>query len=88
MKSRAESLLLEAYRRYLTSDNHEKSKMLTNRWLGLGTEAAYRPLIEMGLARFHDDRTPPKRCMGWICLTESGVDAYRGAAHAANETQG
>jgi len=68
-------LLFEAYRRNQMFDPHEQDKPLIERWLGLGTEAAYRPAINAGLFRFHDGRIPPKRCMGWLCLTPAGVSA-------------
>ena len=77
-----ERLLFEAYRRNDMADGHERAKVVTNRWLGLGTEAAYRPAIQAGLMRWHDGRTPPVRCMGWLCLTEKGAETM--AAMAAD----
>lgn len=82
MTQRMKALLFEAYRRNeMCLDTHEHSKPMTQRWLGLGTEAAYRPVLDAGLMRFHDGRTPPKRCMGWLCLTEEGVEILK--AHEA-----
>lgn len=75
MSHRLKCLLFEAYRRNDMADEHERSKPLLKRWLGLGTEAAYREALESGLMRFHDDQKPPPRCMGWLCLTETGIDA-------------
>lgn len=66
-------LLFEAYRRNNMADHFEKTKRLSQRWLGLGTAAAYRPVIQAGLMRFYNGRTPPPRCMGWLCLTEQGI---------------
>jgi hypothetical protein len=61
MTHRVKQLLFEAYRRNEMSDSWEKEKSIRFRWLGLGTEAAYRPIIDAGLMVFHDGRTPPKR---------------------------
>lgn len=68
-------LLFEAYRRNDMADEVERSKPLTQRWLGLGTAAAYAPAIRAGLMVFHDGRTPPARCMGWLRLTQAGIEA-------------
>ena len=75
MKTSVKRLLFEAYRRNDMGDSHEKSKDLKNRWLGLGTEAAYRAGIEAGYFIFHDGRTPPRGCMGWLVLTDEGIKA-------------
>lgn len=77
MTKRIESLLFEAYRRNRMADACERLKPLTARWLGLGTEAAYRPALKAGLMVFHDGQTPPPRCMGWLCLTPAGVNAMQ-----------
>jgi hypothetical protein len=75
MNNRIKSLLFEAYRRNeMTLDDHEKSKPLSERWLGLGTAAAYRPVLDAGLMRFFDGEIPYKRSMGWLCLTELGIE--------------
>ena len=66
-------LLFEAYRRNQMADGVERSKPLTRRWLGLGTEAAYRPVLRAGLMQFHDGQIPPPRCMGWLRLTVAGA---------------
>ena len=68
-------LLFEAYRRNDMADSHEKQKDLKNSWLGLGTEAAYRPGIEAKYFIFHKGHTPPRGCMGWLTLTDKGVKA-------------
>lgn len=73
--TRVDRLLFEAYRRNAMADSHERSKSLRHRWLGLGTEAAYRPVLEAGLMVFEDGKVPPPRCMGWLCLTEDGIKA-------------
>ena len=75
--STIKGLLFEAYRRNQMADNVERSKPLTRRWLGLGTEAAYRPALRAGLMQFHDGEIPPPRCMGWLCLTTAGVAALK-----------
>jgi len=74
---RVKSLLFEAYRRnrMAQADDYESRKSMTERWLGLGTEAAYRPVIEKGLMRFSYGETPKPRWMGWLVLTDSGVAA-------------
>ena len=71
-------LLFEAYRRNSMGNEHEQSKPVDKRWLGLGTAVAYGPALTAGLMRFHDGRTPPLRCMGWLCLTEQGITALDG----------
>jgi hypothetical protein len=78
MRTQLRKLLFEAYRRDDMADARERSKPLHERWLGLGTEAAYRPAIEAGLMRFHDGRTPPPRCMGWLVLTPAGISTLWG----------
>lgn len=82
MVTEIERLLFEAYRRNAMIDSAnrfeiEKAKPFTKRWLGLGTEAAYRPAIRAGLMVFHDGKTPPPRCMGWLILTKKGAIAYK-----------
>ena len=75
MKTWVKRLLFEAYRRNDMGDSHEKSRDLKSRWLGLGTEAAYRPGIEAGYFVFHDRQTPPRGCMDWLVLTDEGIKA-------------
>lgn len=72
-----QKLLFEAFRRNDMADEHERHKDITSRWLGLGTAAAYKQAIEGGYMRFFDGRTPPPRCMGWLCLTEKGAEALK-----------
>jgi hypothetical protein len=73
MTSKAiKDLLFEAYRRNEMRDSVEDSYPLRDRWLGLGTAAAYRPVIEAGLMKFILELTPPRGCMGWLTLTETG----------------
>jgi hypothetical protein len=77
MRIAAKRLLYEAYRRNDMADAHEASKPLRDRWLGLGTAAAYRPVLDEGLMVFHDGRTPPRGCMGWLVLTEEGERLFK-----------
>jgi hypothetical protein len=66
------TLLFEAYRRNQMRDSDMNNSIpLTERWLGLGT--ADKPMLETGLMQFFDGITPPRRCMGWLVLTEAGV---------------
>lgn len=77
MKLSVKQLLFEAYRRSRMNGEPDKGKPLEQIWLGLGTEATYRPAIDAGLMKFHDGQTPPKRCMGWLVLTDKGVEKLR-----------
>ena len=74
-------LMIEAIRRIKMADRHEKSKPILERWVGLGTEAAYRPAIKAGLMKFVRqfslDPVPPPRCMGWLHLTPKGLKVLR-----------
>jgi len=74
LTSKQKRLLLEAFRRNSMKHSYELSKPILCRWLGLGTEAAYRPVLQAGLMRWWDGRKPAKRCMGWLCLTEKGLE--------------
>ena len=71
MKQSIRVLLDEALRRNALMTQRDKN--ILSRWLGLGTEAEYRPAIKEGLMVFWDKKVPPPRCMGWLCLTEKGV---------------
>lgn len=73
MKASVERLLLEAYRR--NGIGNKAGQGITERWLGLGTEAEYRPAIAEGLMVWHDGIPPPKRILGWLCLTNKGAGA-------------
>ena len=42
----------------------------------MGTYSIYRNGIKKGYFQFHDGKIPPKRCMGWIVLTEKGAEIY------------
>lgn len=77
MNTTVKSFLTEAHRRIKNGDRHEKSKPILQKWVGLGTAAAYRPMLKLGLMRFHDYKTPPPRCMGWLCLTVKGLKQLR-----------
>lgn len=77
MNRKIKALLFEAFRRNAMADEHERSKTIEYRWLGLGTAAAYRPVTDAGLMAFHHGRNPPARCMGWLVLTPAGVKAMR-----------
>ena len=69
MKTQVERLMKEACRRFV---RFHRGELLAGAWVGLGTEAYYRPAIDAGLMVFHDGRNPPKRCSGWLVLTEAG----------------
>lgn len=69
--SRQKALLFEAYRRYKMYTGTRLP--ITEQWLGLGTEAAYRTMINAGFMKFFDGVTPEPRCMGWLVLTKKGV---------------
>jgi hypothetical protein len=73
MKANVKRLLFEAYRR--SELGHDRSKLITQRWVGLGTSSVYRPGIDAGLFVFIGDKIPEPRCMGWLVLTEKGVTA-------------
>jgi len=75
MKTAVYRLLAEAHRRNRFADSHERRKPILDRWLGLGTAAAYRPATEAGLMVFHNGRTPGRGIMGWLTLTSAGVAA-------------
>jgi len=68
-KANIKSLLGEALRRYCL---HHAGESLSTAWVGLGTEAQYRPAVDAGLMTWHDGKLPPKRCMGWLVLTKKG----------------
>ena len=70
-------LLFEAYRRNCSPLNYDiKDQPLRQRWLGLGTEAAYRSVINAGLMVFFDGKVPPRCCMGWLVLTPEGITLF------------
>jgi len=68
--------MFEAFRRNDMADSVERRKPLSQRWVGLGSSTAYRPVLETGLMAFHDGKTPPRGCMGWLVLTPKGVELY------------
>ena len=72
LTKQVEFLLLGAAR---SIDMNETGKAITNMWLGLGTYAQYKSVLELGLMKFHNNIIPPKRCLGWLILTEKGVDS-------------
>lgn len=55
--------------------SHQLQENLHERWLGLGTEAEYRPVIKAGLMKFFNGNPPPPRCCGWLVLTDKGIAA-------------
>jgi len=79
LKSAEKQLLFEAYRRNEMADSHERSKPLSQRWLGLGTEAAYREALDAGLMTWANS-VPAHRCMGWLVLTKKGIQAMQKCA--------
>jgi len=70
-------LLFEAYRRNNIEHSTEQGRPIEERWLGLGTDAAYRQMIDSGLMQFHNNHIPPTRCMGWLVLTNLGIKAIK-----------
>lgn len=68
-------LLFEAFRRGTLFDAIEKSKPITQQWRGLGTTSTYRSVINAGLMKFYNGRTPACGCKGWLVLTQAGVEA-------------
>lgn len=73
-------LMLEAYRRWVVL-GHNEQKPLRERWLGLGTESNYRPVLTAGLMQWVEEKPTP-RTMGWLKLTEKGEDIIRRFAAA------
>jgi len=69
--------MLEAHRRIEIGDDAERGLPLTRKWVGLGTAAAYKPMVEAGYMTFHDGKIPPPRCMGWLVFTETGAAKYQ-----------
>lgn len=63
-------ILLEALRRYCS---FHPGELLTEAWVGLGTESPYRAAVEGGYMTYHDGKKPFKRCSGWYVLTEKGA---------------
>jgi hypothetical protein len=77
-------LLFEAYRRNeMCLNDQDRERPFTERWLGLGTEPVYRPVIKAGLMKFVNG-SPPSRCMGWLVLTEKGVNVMQECAEYYN----
>ena len=74
MKTIIHELLMEAKDRLEKGDMQQKSLPILRRWVGLGTAATYKPMIEAGLMQFDGHRTPPNRCVGWLCLTPKGLE--------------
>lgn len=80
MKTNVYKLLVEALRRFecfaVRRDGKKWTKEdLMNAWIGLGTEADYRPTVEAGLMRIAVGASYPDRgCMGWWGLTERGAN--------------
>ena len=71
MKMKTYNLMIEALRRYCMFHPGEP---LHQAWIGLGTEADYRPAIKDELMKWHDNKQPPPRCAGWLVLTEKGQE--------------
>ena len=74
MTIKVEELLREAIRRWLAFGIN---KPILDCWIGLGTEAEYRPAIKAGLMKWVCVAPPPPRCPNWLQLTPEGEDAIR-----------
>lgn len=62
-------LLIEAIRRF---DMHHSTKNPLDAWTGLGFLTYYNPVLDAGLMTWVEKPAP--RCMGWLRLTEKGLD--------------
>jgi hypothetical protein len=77
LSKRVTYLLFEAYRRNdLINRQLGEKTPLESRWLGLGTEAAYRPIIEAGLMTWVSGQPTAPRQARWLKLTAAGVEAF------------
>lgn len=86
MKNKSMLAMQEAIRRYIS---FHKGEPIRTAWLGLGTESFYRDAINDGLMTWHDGKTPPRRCSGWLVLTEKGEKIFlQMIADIANERLG
>ena len=65
------TIMFDAYRR--RDILKYKDIPITQQWLGLGSQSVYRPALEKGLMRWAIEE-PPKRCQGWLCITENGLE--------------
>ena len=65
------NLLIEAFRRHITFNEHNHNKPIGEKWLGIGTEPDYRQAVEGGYFQFVS--IPQRRCMAWLRLTPKGV---------------
>lgn len=77
MKRKTLLILLEAYRRWITFGDRPPDKSLGDKWLGLGTEAEYRSIIEDGYMVWVNYEAPSPRIMGWLKLTSKGEEIIR-----------
>lgn len=66
-------LMEEANRRKITFHN---DKPLNNTWLGLGTEAVYRPAVQNGLMT-RIISISGRGILGWYVLTDKGIELYK-----------
>jgi len=62
--------LKEATRRY---KQFHSGEVVTEAWTGLGFISDYKDVIKAGYMVWHDNETPPPRCMGWLTLTDKGI---------------
>lgn len=86
MKANTQKAMRDAVRRYIS---FHKGEPIQNCWLGLGTESFYRDAITDGLMTWHDGKTPPRRCAGWLVLTKKGESVFmQMLADIANEKLG
>lgn len=72
MKVKTFDCLTEALRRHFLNSDLNRRKVITEQWLGLGTEADYRPAIQEGYMTWISGQPAP-RIMGWLKVTEKGA---------------
>lgn len=64
-------LLLEATRRWLNADPHERAKGIEDAWTGLGSATDYAPAVRAGLMTVATEPNPGYRT--WWKLTPQGA---------------
>lgn len=74
MKTCIKEILFEAFRRNKIADSCDLSKPMNKRWLGLGYKTTYKVAVEDGYMAWIFG-APKDRCMGWLHLTDKGVEA-------------
>jgi hypothetical protein len=71
MKKATFNCLIEGYRRWILFNKDKPAKDV---WAGLGTSSQYNPAIKDGYMKWVEFLPPMKRQVGWLKLTDSGVD--------------